>query len=374
MSEKILLKDSLFNEPKIAQIAREIHCVYPSFQKDNFLRDVVQQFPNLELKARISWIAQCLEKYLPKDYKKAVEIILNSLPKANDPDLLDNDFGDFIYAPYAQYVALKGCNKNDLFISLNAIYQITQRFSAEYAIRNFINVFPKETLAELQKWTKDDHYHVRRLCSEGTRPKLPWAQKINISLVDAMPILDEVFYDRTRYVTRSVANHINDISKIDPDLAIDTLLKWKKSKKQTEKEIDYIIRHGLRSLIKQGNAKAMMLLGISPDLNIEILDLEVPKKVKLNDVLEFSFSIKANENAKIIVDYIIHFCNKAGNINRRKIFKLKNFSLTKDKKFTLTKRHLLRENMTTRKIFCGQHEIEIKINGKSCAKRMILVG
>lgn len=373
MTEKILLKDILFNKPKIVQMAEEIHRTNPSFKKKEFIHDVITKFPELELKARISWIAECLKQYLPSNYRQAVGVIIRSLPAPNNPELSDNDFGDFIYAPYADYVVKNGCNKQDLSLSLNALYEITQRFSAEDAIRYFINAFPQETLAELQKWSKDSHYHVRRLCSEGTRPKLPWSQKINISATVPIVILDNLFADKTRFVTRSVANHINDISKIDPGLAIKTLSRWKKSGKQVAKEMDYIMRHALRSLIKSGNADALNLLGVSHNPNVKISDLKVPAKVKMNSALEFSFAIKSNETAQIIADYIIHFRNRSGNLNSRKVFKLKSFSLTKGESFILTKKHLLRGNMTTRKLFSGEHAIEIQINGKSFGKKLFWI-
>ncbi|MBM3580217.1 MAG: hypothetical protein FJX34_05545, partial [Alphaproteobacteria bacterium] len=161
MTKKPLLKDILFNEIKIAKIAREIQSTHPDFEGEKFVLDVVAKFPELELKARISWIAACLRKYLPADYRLATNIIIRSLPLPNNPDLSDNDFGDFIYAAYAEYVAMSGCSKSDLAFSLKALYEITQRFSAEDAIRYFINAFPEESLTELQKWSGDSHYHVR---------------------------------------------------------------------------------------------------------------------------------------------------------------------------------------------------------------------
>lgn len=373
MTEKVLLKDLLFSKTKIEQLAGEIHRAYPSFNKDGFVRDVVAKFPKLELKARIGWIAECLKEFLPDDYRKAVGVILCSLPTPNNPELSDGDFGDFIHAPYAEYVARYGCTKKDLAFSLNALYELTQRFSAEDAIRYFINTFPKETLAELTKWSKDSHYHVRRLASEGTRPKLPWSQKINISITTSIPILDNLFSDTTRFVIRSVANHINDISKIDPDLAIDTLLRWKKSGKQTPKEMDYMIRHALRTLIKNGNPKALKFFGVSHEADVRVSNFKVRKEVKMNTALDFSFSIHAKEDAHIIADYVLYFQNKSGKLNSRKIFKLKKFSLAKGESITLTKRHMLRENMTTRKLFRGKHEIEIQINGKLFDKKVFWI-
>lgn len=373
MTEKVLLKDQLINKQKIVQIAGEIQRAYRPFKKEDFVRDVVAKFPELELKARISWITECLKKYLLRDYRRAVGMLVESLPEPNDPHLSDDDFGDFIYAAYAEYVAKYGCNEKNVYFSLNALYELTMRFSAEDAIRYFINAFPKQTLVKLSRWSKDSHYHVRRLCSEGTRPKLPWSQKITIPITAPLPILDILFSDRSRFVTRSVANHINDISKIDPNLAIDTLVKWKESGKQTPKEMDYIVRHALRTLIKHGNPKAMKLLGVSHEPNVTVSKIKVPAQLKMNSVLEFSFMIRAHEDVDIIADYIIYFQNRSGKLNGKKVFKLKQCSLTKNVTVTLTKRHMLREHMTTRKLFRGRHEIEIQINGKSYGKKLFRI-
>ena len=157
-------------------------------------------------------------------------------------------FGDFIYASYSEFVAKNGCVEERLQMSLDALYEITQRFSAEDAIRYFINARPQETLKQLLLWTSASHYHVRRLCSEGTRPKLPWSQKVNIPLTAPLEILSNLFYDTTRFVTRSVANHLNDISKSDAGLVIATLTKWRQSGNQRPQEMDYIVRHALRTL------------------------------------------------------------------------------------------------------------------------------
>lgn len=367
MAEKFLLKDFLFNKIKVEKIAGEISKAHPSFKTKAFVDDTLARFPELELKGRISWISECLKKHLPDDYKNAVDVLLKALPLPNDPKLSDGDFGDFIYAAYLEYVAKYGCTKEHLSFSLKALREMTKRFSAEDAIRYFINAFPKETLKALSSWTKDPHYHVRRLCSEGTRPKLPWSQKIGIDVSVPLPILDELFCDRTRYVTRSVANHLNDISKFDADLAMETLARWKVSGKQRADEMDYIVRHALRTLVKQGNAKAMNMLGLNHDPKVRVSKLAVPKAVKMNSALDFSFNIHADEDTDVIVDYVIYFHSKSGKPSK-KVFKLTKLALEKDKPVLVSKLHMLREHMTTRTLFPGTHEIEIQINGKLFAK------
>ena len=369
MPQKVLLKDLLFNPQKVARIAREIEHAHPSFKTDWFVRDVTARFPELELKARIGWITNCLGTYLPSDYRRAVSILLSSLPAEADPELSDNDFGDFIYAPYADYVAKHGCNERNLDFSLQSLKEITTRASAEDAIRPFLNAFPEQTLNALTEWSKDIHYHVRRLCSEGTRPKLPWSQKITIPITTPIPILDNLFYDKTRFVIRSVANHMNDISKIDPDLTIKTLKRWRASGKQNPKDMEYIVRHALRTLVKHGNPEAMRLLGYSHEPAVHVKNFTVPESVAMNSALDFSFMVCAEEDTDIIADYIIRFQNKAGKLNSQKVFKLKTLSLQKGQSVILSKRHMFREGMTTRTLFHGRHELEIQINGKRYGKK-----
>jgi 3-methyladenine DNA glycosylase AlkC len=368
MAETFSLKDHLFNKGKVQKIAAEIAAVYPAFAEKVFVQEVVGKFPELELKARITWIAACLKKYLPVEYKKAVQVLMRALPKPNNPELSDDDFGDFIYAPYGEFIAKYGCTKEYLNISLKALYEITQRFSMEDAIRYFINAFPKETLSVLHAWCADDHYHVRRLCSEGTRPKLPWSQKIVLHVKDPLPHLDVLFSDTTRYVTRSVANHMNDIAKVHPQLALTTLKRWKKSKKQNKEEMDYIVRHALRGLVKEGNPEALALLGFAHDVDIAITNFTVPKTVSMNTALQFSCVVQSSENTNALVDYVLYFQNKAGKMESKKVFKLTKVQLTEGKAIALTKRHMLRAQMTTRTLYRGAHKLIIQVNGKALAE------
>ena len=179
-AQRIPLKDQLFTREKVELIASEIERAHPAFRADEFLTAVVARFPQLELKGRIDWIATCLEWHLPRDLRRAVGVLVRSLAAPADPNLSDGDFGDFIYAPYAEYVARHGCTAEDLDFSLAALREITTRFSAEFRIRPFLDLFPGQVLATLQVWTEDAHYHVRRLGSEGTRPRLPWALSLTL--------------------------------------------------------------------------------------------------------------------------------------------------------------------------------------------------
>lgn len=364
MAEKYSMKDDLYNADKIHKIASEIREVFPSFEQEKFEKETVEKFPELELKERIFHIRDMLSKYLPDDFKDTTNILLKALPPELDATKKDNDFGDFIYAPYSEFVTEFGCNQEYLGFSLDALAEITKRFSVEFAIRDFINTFPKETYEMLHTCSLSVNYHQRRLASEGLRLVLPWAKKIDIDYHDNLPILDNLYHDNTRFVTRSVANHLNDISKIDPNLVLDTLKKWKTSKKQDAKEMEFIINHALRTLIKDGHDKTLIFLGFRPNPAIKIKEFKLSSEhVKIGESLEFSFEVEAEKEEGLIIDYIVHFRTKVGK-SSPKVHKIKKLTLKKGATVSLVKRHTFKANMTTRKLYEGEHKLDLQINGK----------
>ncbi len=357
------LKDQLFNQEKVIYLAGLFTAVYPQFQAESFIEQTVSAFPDLELKQRIDHISSTLQAFLPSQYPDALDIILKALPPELDPTKKDDDFGDFIISPLSHFVATYGCSAEHVTISLRGLKAITKRFSAEDSIRAFINAFPDQTMAFLKKCARDSNYHVRRLASEGTRPKLPWAQKLTIEYKRPLPLLDMLFTDKTRYVTRSVANHLNDISKIDPDLVIETLARWQNTKLQTEKEMAFIAKHSLRTLVKQGNMDAFKLLGFgeTPDITITTFESSTPQ-VKVGEAFLFELAFTSNKKQNLIVDYIMTFATdgkKAG----KKVFKLKQLELEAYETVKLKKKHPMRL-MTTRRLYEGEHTISLQINGQ----------
>lgn len=364
VADKFLLKDHLFHRSKVERLASELQSVEPGFAREAFIAEAVDRFPELELKGRIHWMSACLRRHLGQDFGNALRTILRALPPPCDPSLTDDDFGDFIYAPYAHFVAEFGCRPELLDTSLEALRQITQRFSAEDAIRPFLKSYPSETLNRLRAWTLDPHYHVRRLCSEGTRPRLPWAQAIRLPLSDSLEILDRLYRDSTRYVTRSVANHLNDLSKEHPDAVLSTLTRWRQEGGQSASELDFIRNHSLRTLVKQGHQGCLALLGYELDLALEVgpLILET-STLRPGETLEFHFWLRSPKAARVVIDYQIEFQNKKGCMDSRKVFKLKALALPPNEKVVLRKSHPLRAQMTTRTLYPGAHRLSIQING-----------
>ncbi|MBK03925.1 MAG: DNA alkylation repair protein [Deltaproteobacteria bacterium] len=358
------LADQLFHKEKVVYLASRFKAVYPRFSQKKFEQEVLASFPDLGLKQRISHITACLKEYLPKRYPTALSLLIEVLPERLDPDKTDDDFGDFIFAPLSLYVARYGCTKKHLEASLLGLKEITMRFSAEEAIRFFINAFPEETLDFLMECARDDHYHVRRLASEGTRPTLPWAQKLVIDWETPLPILEQLYGDSTRFVTRSVANHLNDISKISPESVVDLLTEWQGSEKQNEKELGFITRHSLRTLEKKGHKGALSLLGFDghPDVTISGLKTNTPEVV-VGDAFVFECTITSNKSQSLLIDYVMEFATERKRVSK-KVFKWKKIQMEEGDCLTLKKRHPMKL-MTTRRLVAGEHTITLQINGES---------
>ena len=361
MSKRFSLKDHLFNKKSVTYFAGLFYAQDKSFPKDAFIKNVLTQFLDLELKQRITCMRDELARTLPDNYEQALTILLRALPPELDTTKTDDDFGEFILAPFAEFVAHYGCTKKYVSMSLQALCEMTKRFSAENAIRYFINAFPKETFIFLTKAARSDNYHVRRLSSEGTRPKLPWCPGIITDYKRPLEILDILFADTTRYVTRSVANHMNDISKIDPKRVVAKLKEWKESGKQDPKEMDFIMNHALRTLIKKGDREALAVLGYLPKPKIRIDDKAIhTPQVRIGGILEFSFAMHSLAEQHLMIDYIVHHQTRSG--TSEKIFKIKKLGMKRGESITLSKKQAFRV-MTTRKLYPGEHKLELQING-----------
>lgn len=360
------LKDQLFNPGKVQDLARALHRADPAFDSTGFAAEASAGLPERELKARIDWICSCLQRHLPADYPQAVAQILKALPPPLDPTRMDDDFGDFIYAPYGEYIARYGCQPEQLALSLDALHSLTQRFSVEGPIRVFLKAFPAETLVRLQQWQHDPNYHVRRLVSEGTRPRLPWYLRLNLPLSETLPLLETLHADRARFVTRSVANHLNDISKTDPEAVLRTLRHWQQLQRQQPDELAYITRHGLRSLIKAGHAGALELLGYGQAPQLAQLQLSsAQQSLAIGDSLSFSLSLQGSPEAPaqpLLIDYWIDF-QRAGQTPGRKVFKWKQLILQPGQTLQLHKQHAFKP-MSTRKLWPGVHRLGLQLNGQ----------
>jgi len=338
--------------------------VVEGFDASRFVRQTITKFPKLELKQRIAHIASTLEDHLDSDFRVAARQITTALPPPLDPTRNDDDFGDYIFAPLGEYVVRHGLTKPHLKLSLQTLKQLTMRFSMEDAIRYFINEFPDPTFTELHKWSTDKNYHVRRLVSEGTRPRLPWSGRLKTDMRRPLELLGTLHADPTRYVTRSIANHMNDIAKADPALVIKTLKQWHRLKKQRPTELQWMTAHSLRTLVKQGDATALRMLGYRAHPKIAVSPVLLSaKSVKPGETLQFQFDVTAERDERLMIDFAIDFV-KANGTMAEKVFKIKQIELAKGESKTITKRHPFRANATTFTLYPGTHRITLQINGK----------
>ncbi|MCL6285925.1 hypothetical protein M3P21_20620 [Ruegeria sp. 2012CJ41-6] len=362
MSQGFSLKDQLFNADKIAYLAGLFDEASGAFGHRAFEARVIARLPDLELKERIDWIAACLAEAVPGDLRTVAPVIIRALPEPLDPTLSDDDFGDFIFAPLGEWVVRVGADDPDL--SLDVLAELTQRFSMEWAIRPFLNADPGRVLDRMERWCDHDSYHVRRLVSEGTRPRLPWGQAVSLDLTDPLPLLDRLHADPTRYVTRSVANHLNDIAKKDADLVLGRVSDWRARGQQNAEELRWMTGHALRGLVKQGHPGAMTELGYDPDAELSAV-LNLPDTARIGEVLAFTVDLTAPRPTPVLVDYIIHFKRSGGKVSP-KVHKLKQTRIETGA-LSLSKKHKLKGNATTFKLVPGSHLIEVQINGRTRA-------
>lgn len=343
------------------RIAGMIAAVHPRFGRDAFVADALAGYDELELMERGWKIAHALRAHLPADYERAVDILIASL----DTKLAateNHGMAPFLYLPHVLFVAAYGLDHFEA--SMRAQYELTQRFTAEFSIRAYLEHHPKATLARLKEWARDPNPHVRRLVSEGTRPRLPWAPRLRSFQADPRPVLrllEMLKDDPELYVRRSVANNLNDIGKDHPDVLVATAGKWLKG---AGPDRLWLVRHALRSAIKRGDAGALALLGFGHTANLEFRSFVAsPKRVPIGGsvVITFEAYNAGDEPQSVLVDLQVHFV-KASGAAAPKVFKLKQLELGPGESVSLRKTVSIAE-LTTRKHYPGRHAVDALVNG-----------
>jgi 3-methyladenine DNA glycosylase AlkC len=353
---------NMINEQVALQTAKAIVRNYPDFNQKNFMKGMGDALSPLELKDRVIFLAARLREFLPADVKKSLKILKGAI-KQNEKDTVG--LSGFSVWPLTEYVARFGLDEFDL--SMEVLKAMTKVFTAEWAVRAFFIHDEKRTMKFFESWVNDKNEHVRRLVSEGSRPLLPWGQKLHSFVKDPMvtwDLLDQLKDDESEYVRKSVANHVNDHSKNHPDLVVKKLLEWKKSS-AGDKNVDWVIRHASRTLIKKGHQKAFLLHGVESGLVEVITQKIVTKKVTLGSVLqvEVEFKNMGKKKLKIILDHEVHLL-KSNNSHNIKCFKGKSIELgsMEQKKMSF---NIPLKPVTTRTYYSGKHFWNIKVNGKS---------
>lgn len=353
-----------FGEQIPRKIAAAISCVWPPFNQRAFLRAVLGGYQALSLTGRADRIARTLHIHLPREYPQAIDILLASLGPRLPPQTSDKGMAPFQYLPHVMFVRHFGLDHFDE--SMHAQYELTQRFTAEFSIRAFLEKHPQATLARLRIWATDPSADVRRLVSEGTRPRLPWAPRLRAFQRDPRPVLellDLLKDDASLYVRRSVANNLNDISKDHPTLVYATAQRWLQN---ASDERRWIIRHALRSAIKRGDQRALALLGFGRRAHVSVLSPRIgPQRLRIGESVTIEITLAGNgsRQQRVMTDLCVHYV-KANGKARPKVFKLRALELAPKARITIRKRLSLAD-LTTRKHYPGRHRVEVLLNGQA---------
>ncbi len=367
-SQGFSLKDQLFNADTIGDLAAE-YAVLPGFDPDRFLTEALAGLSSRGLLERLDWLADCIEAQLPSRFPHMAEALEAAMPAPLDPTKTDDDFGRFIHA-VPGILAVRHGLENHRDRALDLLEAATQRFSMEFYIRPFLNRWPEDTLARLDRWVEHDNYHVRRLVSEGTRPRLPWAANIDLNPLVPLRFLDALHADPTRYVTRSVANHMNDLTRNAPDRVVHHLKAWRDTGAQSPKELDWITRHALRTAVKRGETGALALLGYHQDRDVSVSLSLTPNPVAIGEALQIEITLRAEEPLPVMVDYRIRFHRPNGRVGE-KVFKLKTAQLKPGVPVTLRKTHPLKGGASTFTLHPGPHQITVQVNGQDRAEASV---
>ncbi len=354
MPEK--LKDIFFASSFIDQLGETIQRVYPAFDKERFIGLVYDgSWEAKELKEKMRHLTRCLYETLPQDYPEALAILKKVAPS----------FRSFEAMIFPDYVECYGLEDWDL--SLSALALFTKYASSEFAIRPFLAKDPERAMAAMWIWAEDEDHHVRRLASEGCRPRLPWAMALPAFKKDPsliLPVLEKLKNDESEYVRKSVANNLNDISKDHPEWVLDVCERWYGHTKNT----DWIVKHACRSMLKAGNRRALLLFGFADPTHISLENLTLDKQtLSIGEDLHFKFelSINTTEPCKVRLELAVNYVKAKGKWSR-KVFQIRENSFAPGSHL-ISKKHSF-ANQSTRKHYPGQHQISIIVNGVEMAQ------
>ncbi|MGH8386586.1 MAG: DNA alkylation repair protein [Pseudomonas sp.] len=346
----------IFNAERFQHIATEMTAVYPAFDAKAFLKLAKNGLADLSVMQRMARVSECLHAVLPLGYEASLEVLRALAPRLNS---------GFVSMCLPHYVATYGADRFD--ISMDALKYFTAFGSSEFAIRPFLRSDVERSLKLMHDWSLDDNEHVRRLASEGCRPRLPWSFRLEQVQADpnlAAGILDNLKADTSLYVRKSVANHLNDITKDHPEWVLDRIEGWSLDNRHTT----WIAKHALRSLIKQGNPRALAIIGAGGKPEVEITDIQVnPPVIGLGEKITLSFAVKSTVEGsqRLVIDYAIDYV-KANGSTSSKVFKLKALTLPGHGTQTIARGQHIKE-LTTRRHYAGRHAVHVMVNGERLA-------
>lgn len=347
-------------------IAAAIQGAYPEFQLKRFSKHLKTELEPLELKQRVEAIATRIENELPTHPPTLFSILIAALaPTSDEPMGLQS----FLVWPLTEIISRRGLHHHQA--AMKALEAMTSRFTGEFGIRTFIDQRPEATFKQLLAWTTHEFEHVRRLASEGSRPILPWGQKLPQLLSEqlpTLPILEKLYQDPSVYVRRSVANHLNDISKFHPDRVIEILKRWQTQSPENP-HFKSLSKHACRTLLKSGHVGALSLQGFksNPSLNISQVQLS-HHSLSIGEVLHYQIVIHnpTSQDVAVMFDYTIHH-RKANGTTTPKVFKGRIKTLSANETWSISGKHPFKP-ITTRVYHSGIHFFEPQINGLTYPK------
>lgn len=356
-----LLKDKLAGRKILREVSRDLKKAYPELDNEKFSKTLLSGLNKRELKNRILHLTQTVHRFLPGDYPEALKILYR---------FINGKACKFIYIFLPTFVMCYG--RAHYKLSMRALRDFTEYSTSEEGVRPYLEDNLSETLRQMMIWAQSDSVHIRRLASEGCRPRLPWAKRVDALIQNpehTYPILCRLNSDTQKYVQKSVANHINDISKDHPEWIVRKLAGWD----ITDPSTLWIVKHGLRTLIKQGNKTALKILNSDQKPEIILSDVKVDSSVRTGEKMHFSFTVTSDKqkSQQLMIDYRIHFCRK-GNKTSCKTFKLKSLLLEPHGTARFNK-HYHFKDYSTRSHYAGEHRWELLINGETQVVKKIIL-
>lgn len=348
---------NLLGASVVRDMASQLKRAWPRFDAKRFEQLALAGLDEFEMKARAMHIASALEETLPQDFEAAAEILQTSIQAG---------LAKWALWPAGEYIARRGLTQPER--ALEVLHTLTQNFTAEWAIRPFIVQHPATTFSTLMKWVHDESPHVRRLVSEGSRPRLPWGMQIKSLIADpspTLPLLDALMDDESDYVRKSVANHLNDIAKDHPNLVAEWVEKHLPNASPQRRTL---LRHASRTLIKGGDTRILSAFGHGGKFCGGALLAIVPSRIKLGEAITLDVTLQPTGKTpqSLVIDYAVHHV-KANGGTSPKVFKGWTLDLPAAKTRALRKVHAIKP-ITTRHYFSGTHRIELLINGRVVAE------
>lgn len=353
---------AMYNKAFLRSFGEKIARVYPAFDREGFAATALKApWEELELKGRMRRITQTLGAYLPQRYEEALEILYR----------IDEECVGFPYLIFPDFVEVYGQAEEHWALSMEALERFTVRSSAEFAVRPFLIREPRRMMEQMAVWSHHPNEHVRRLASEGCRPRLPWGQALPMFKYDpapVLPVLEQLKADPSLYVRKSVANNLNDIAKDHPDIVIAVAKLWSGNHPLT----DWIVRHGCRTLIRKADPEIMELFGYAPQTEEMPLVTSAaifvePSVIRMGESceLKYGLTVRAGEPVRIRIEYGIDFV-KAGGKTSRKAFLWSDKTVTGGTRLAGTRTHRFAD-LTTRRHYPGVHRITLLVNGQEAA-------